>query len=132
MGLTSIQVLSGCSALHRCPPLLTVHVKRFQQDMRGRLSKIDGAVPFPINLNLAPFCDSKVFSAQPQSCWIQRTANKPAFLCCVSLRTALQLCNCVSLAAEWSVKSVTCEVSAAQGDFKAAAIFQLAHSTAGF
>ena len=52
--------VSGCSDVCRCPPLLTVHVKRFQQDMRGRLSKIDGAVPFPINLNLNSFCDPKV------------------------------------------------------------------------
>ena len=44
----------------RCPPLLTVHVKRFQQDMRARLSKIDGAVPFPLHLDLTPFCDPKV------------------------------------------------------------------------
>ena len=41
-----------------------MHVKRFQQDLRGRLSKIAGAVAFPINLNLTPFCDPKV----PPSC----------------------------------------------------------------
>ena len=49
----------------RCPPLLTVHVKRFQQDMRGRLSKIDGVIPFPLNLDLTPFCDPKVTPRTP-------------------------------------------------------------------
>ncbi|KAL0036465.1 hypothetical protein WJX77_008836 [Trebouxia sp. C0004] len=59
-GLMNVQrpAVKGYS-IHRCPPLLTVHVKRFQQDMRGRLSKIDGAVPFPLHLDLTPFCDPK-------------------------------------------------------------------------
>ena len=50
----------GAAAVRRCPPLLTVHVKRFQQDMRGRLSKIEGAVPFPLTLDLSSFCDPQV------------------------------------------------------------------------
>lgn len=44
----------------RCPPLLTIHVKRFQQDMRGRLSKLAGRLPFTLGLDLHPFCDPKV------------------------------------------------------------------------
>ena len=50
----------GAAAVCRFPPLLTVHVKRFQQDMRGRLSKIEGAVPFPLALDLSSFCDPQV------------------------------------------------------------------------
>ena len=44
----------------RAPPLLAVHLKRFQQDLRGRLSKIRGPVPFPFTLDLSSVCDPKV------------------------------------------------------------------------
>ncbi|KAL0037457.1 hypothetical protein WJX79_008841 [Trebouxia sp. C0005] len=66
-GLVNVQrpAVKGYS-IHRCPPLLTVHVKRFQQDMRGRLSKIDGAVPFPLHLDLTPFCDPKAVDRSAQ------------------------------------------------------------------
>lgn len=44
----------------RAPEVLTLHLKRFQQDMRGRLAKIKGRVPFPADLDITPFCDPKV------------------------------------------------------------------------
>ena len=40
--------------------MLTLHLKRFQQDLSGRLRKIDGPVPFPRKLDLSPFCDPEV------------------------------------------------------------------------
>lgn len=46
--------------LNRAPALLAIHLKRFQQDMRGRLRKIDGAVTFDFDLDITPFCDPKV------------------------------------------------------------------------
>ena len=36
-----------------------VHLKRFQQDLRGRLRKIDGPIPFDFRLELRPFCDPR-------------------------------------------------------------------------
>ena len=39
-----------------------LHLKRFQQDLRGRLRKIDGPVPFPRELDLSSFCDPEVSS----------------------------------------------------------------------
>lgn len=41
--------------LHRLPPVLTLHLKRFQQ-VRYGLQKITEAVLFPFILDLAPFC----------------------------------------------------------------------------
>eukprot|EP00873_Tetraselmis_striata_P042528 jgi/Tetstr1/462792/TSEL_007743.t1 len=43
--------------IHRAPDLLTVHLKRFQQNMRGRLEKISGSIPFDFHLDLSQFCD---------------------------------------------------------------------------
>jgi hypothetical protein len=40
--------------------VLTCHLKRFQQDGRGRLRKINGTVPFPRELDVSQFCDPKV------------------------------------------------------------------------
>ncbi|KAK9916670.1 hypothetical protein WJX75_005528 [Coccomyxa subellipsoidea] len=45
--------------IHRAPEVLTLHLKRFQQDMRGRCGKINGAVPFPADLDITPYCDPK-------------------------------------------------------------------------
>ncbi len=45
---------------NRAPEVLTLHLKRFQQDMRGRLRKISGSIPFPADLDITPFCDPKV------------------------------------------------------------------------
>jgi hypothetical protein len=37
--------------LHRAPPLLTLHLKRFERDGRGRLRKLNGHVAFPLTLD---------------------------------------------------------------------------------
>jgi ubiquitin C-terminal hydrolase len=39
------------------PPILTVHLKRFRQDVKGRLSKIGGHVRFGEWLDLGPYLD---------------------------------------------------------------------------
>lgn len=52
---------------HRAPEVLTLHLKRFQQDMRGRLRKISGSIPFPADLDITPFCDPKVAHSSPRS-----------------------------------------------------------------
>ena len=39
-----------------------LHLKRFQQDLSGRLRKINGPMPFPRELDLSPFCDPEVSS----------------------------------------------------------------------
>jgi len=36
--------------LHRAPPLLTLHLKRFERDGRGRLRKLGGHIAFPLVL----------------------------------------------------------------------------------
>ncbi|MCO5553048.1 hypothetical protein L7F22_006568 [Adiantum nelumboides] len=46
-------------SISKAPPILTVHLKRFAQDLRGRLSKLSGHVAFPEILNLRPFLDSR-------------------------------------------------------------------------
>lgn len=62
--LIDIPTLPCCSPIPmlrcRAPPLLAVHLKRFQQDLRGRLSKIRGPVPFPFTLDISSVCDPKV------------------------------------------------------------------------
>ncbi|KAK9833003.1 hypothetical protein WJX74_004016 [Apatococcus lobatus] len=54
--------------IHRTPPLLSVHLKRFQQDLRGRLRKISGHIPFGFDLNLRPFLEpsSATGSEEPE------------------------------------------------------------------
>jgi hypothetical protein len=41
--------------LQHLPPVVTLHLKRFQQDWRGRLEKRDTKVPFALQLDLQPF-----------------------------------------------------------------------------
>jgi hypothetical protein len=41
--------------LQHLPPVVTLHLKRFQQDWRGRLEKRDTRVPFALDLDLRPF-----------------------------------------------------------------------------
>ncbi|GAQ83592.1 ubiquitin-specific protease [Klebsormidium nitens] len=41
------------------PPILTVHLKRFRQDVKGRLSKIGGHVAFGEWLDLGPYLDGR-------------------------------------------------------------------------
>uniref|UniRef100_A0A061RH62 Ubiquitin carboxyl-terminal hydrolase 16/45 n=1 Tax=Tetraselmis sp. GSL018 TaxID=582737 RepID=A0A061RH62_9CHLO len=43
--------------IFRAPELLMVHLKRFQQDTRGRLQKINGPVPFDFVLDVSAYCD---------------------------------------------------------------------------
>jgi hypothetical protein len=52
-----------CAHVGRAPEVLTLHLKRFQQDMRGRCGKINGAVPFPADLDITPYCDPKVIKS---------------------------------------------------------------------
>jgi hypothetical protein len=51
--------------VHRAPPLLVLHLKRFERNMKGTLKKIDGPVPFPFDLDLAPYLDPKVSMSRP-------------------------------------------------------------------
>ena len=37
-----------------------MHLKRFQVDFRGKAQKILGVVPFPMDLDISPYCDPKV------------------------------------------------------------------------
>lgn len=48
--------------LSKAPPVLTVHLKRFAQDMHGRLSKLGGHVAFSEQLDLGPFMDQRYAS----------------------------------------------------------------------
>ncbi|KAM7252834.1 hypothetical protein ACFE04_008680 [Oxalis oulophora] len=42
----------------KAPPVLTIHLKRFSQDVRGRLSKLNGHVSFRETIDLKPYMDS--------------------------------------------------------------------------
>lgn len=41
--------------INKAPPVLTIHLKRFSQDARGRLSKLSGHVTFPDKIDLNPY-----------------------------------------------------------------------------
>ncbi|KAI3826641.1 hypothetical protein L1987_00691 [Smallanthus sonchifolius] len=43
--------------ISRAPPVLTIHLKRFCQDARGRLSKLNGHVNFRETIDLKPYMD---------------------------------------------------------------------------
>ncbi|KAL8204622.1 hypothetical protein R6Q57_010245 [Mikania cordata] len=43
--------------ISRAPPVLTIHLKRFCQDARGRLSKLNGHVNFGDTFDLKPYMD---------------------------------------------------------------------------
>ncbi|XP_076930761.1 ubiquitin carboxyl-terminal hydrolase 2-like [Bidens hawaiensis] len=43
--------------ISRAPPVLTIHLKRFCQDARGRLSKLNGHVNFRDTIDLKPYMD---------------------------------------------------------------------------
>ncbi|CAL9114355.1 unnamed protein product [Musa acuminata var. zebrina] len=45
--------------INRTPPILTIHLKRFSQDGRGRLTKLRGHVFFQEMLDLRPYLDSR-------------------------------------------------------------------------
>lgn len=43
--------------ISKAPPILTIHLKRFSQDARGRFTKLNGHVKFSQKLNLKPYMD---------------------------------------------------------------------------
>jgi len=45
--------------ISKAPLVLTVHLKRFAQDMHGRLSKLSGHITFHEQLDLGPFIDQR-------------------------------------------------------------------------
>ncbi|XP_044479337.1 ubiquitin carboxyl-terminal hydrolase 2-like [Mangifera indica] len=45
--------------INKAPPILTVHLKRFNQDARGRLSKLNGHVNFSEVINLRQYMDPR-------------------------------------------------------------------------
>lgn len=50
--------------ISKAPLVLTVHLKRFAQDMHGRLSKLSGHITFHEQLDLSPFIDQRDGSKQ--------------------------------------------------------------------
>uniref|UniRef100_A0A803Q768 ubiquitinyl hydrolase 1 n=1 Tax=Cannabis sativa TaxID=3483 RepID=A0A803Q768_CANSA len=44
--------------INKVPPILTIHLKRFSQDARGRLSKLNGHVTFKEIIDLKPYMDA--------------------------------------------------------------------------
>lgn len=56
--------------ISKAPPILTIHLKRFCQDTRGRFSKLNGHVEFNQKLNLKPYMDPRyTFYFQFQNCY---------------------------------------------------------------
>lgn len=45
--------------IYKAPPVLTIHLKRFSQDLRGRLSKLNGHVSFKETIDLRPYMDPR-------------------------------------------------------------------------
>ncbi|XP_054805641.1 ubiquitin carboxyl-terminal hydrolase 2 isoform X2 [Prosopis cineraria] len=45
--------------IYKAPPVLTIHLKRFSQDIRGRLSKLSGHVSFKETIDLRPYMDPR-------------------------------------------------------------------------
>ncbi|KAF8391995.1 hypothetical protein HHK36_022335 [Tetracentron sinense] len=45
--------------INRAPPVLTIHLKRFSQDARGRLSKLSGHVDFRDTIDLRPYMEHR-------------------------------------------------------------------------
>lgn len=45
--------------INKAPPILTIHLKRFSQDARGRLSKLNGHVRFKEIIDLKPYMDAR-------------------------------------------------------------------------
>ncbi|XP_057959339.1 ubiquitin carboxyl-terminal hydrolase 2 isoform X2 [Malania oleifera] len=45
--------------INKAPPILTIHLKRFSQDARGRLSKLNGHVDFRDTIDLQPYMDHR-------------------------------------------------------------------------
>ncbi|XP_042027867.1 ubiquitin carboxyl-terminal hydrolase 2-like [Salvia splendens] len=45
--------------ISKAPAILTIHLKRFSQDVRGRLSKLNGHVSFKESIHLKPYMDPR-------------------------------------------------------------------------
>lgn len=45
--------------IYKAPPVLTIHLKRFSQDGRGRLSKLNGHVNFREAMDIRPYIDPR-------------------------------------------------------------------------
>ncbi|CAK9318862.1 unnamed protein product [Citrullus colocynthis] len=45
--------------IHKAPPILTIHMKRFSPDARGRYSKLNGHVRFKETIDLKPYLDTR-------------------------------------------------------------------------
>ncbi|XP_047170188.1 ubiquitin carboxyl-terminal hydrolase 2 isoform X2 [Vigna umbellata] len=45
--------------IYKAPPVLTIHLKRFSQDARGRLSKLNGHVNFREKMDIRPYIDPR-------------------------------------------------------------------------
>ncbi|CAK8567075.1 unnamed protein product [Lathyrus sativus] len=50
--------------IYKAPPVLTIHLKRFSQDARGRLSKLNGHVDFKETLDLRPYMDPRCINEE--------------------------------------------------------------------
>ncbi|CDY10052.1 BnaC08g43990D [Brassica napus] len=51
--------------LNKVPPVLTIHLKRFSQDLRGRLSKLNGHVAFKEVIDLRHYMDPRCSGEDP-------------------------------------------------------------------
>lgn len=47
--------------IHKAPPILTIHIKRFSPDARGRYSKLNGHVRFKETIDLKPYMDTRYY-----------------------------------------------------------------------
>ncbi|KAI0510508.1 hypothetical protein KFK09_011112 [Dendrobium nobile] len=50
--------------IDRVPPILTIHLKRFSQDARGRLTKLTGHVKFQETFDMRPYMDPRCIKDQ--------------------------------------------------------------------
>lgn len=50
--------------IYKAPPVLTIHLKRFSQDARGRLSKLNGHVTFRETMDLRPYIDPRCINEE--------------------------------------------------------------------
>ncbi|CAH8251184.1 unnamed protein product [Arabidopsis lyrata] len=51
--------------INKAPPVLTIHLKRFSQDLRGRLSKLNGHVAFQEVIDLGQYMDTRFSGEDP-------------------------------------------------------------------
>ncbi|KAL5171303.1 Ubiquitin carboxyl-terminal hydrolase 2 [Glycine soja] len=50
--------------IYKAPPVLTIHLKRFSQDARGRLSKLNGHVNFRETMDIRPYIDPRCINEE--------------------------------------------------------------------